>query len=335
MPYLYYQHCSSNFVVAPEYKMEHFTKESDEQVGTYYYYSFARIKNRIQAKQKKLEGFIKRIYVPEEEVLKFGNAEEDYYTYDPLSDTPELYLEMNKIEVLNDASLMKFIKNYGIPFDIQMNDKEDELIGPISLFPKNDTVKFNTEMDVLTFYEELLELQTSFKMWHCIKENNREYMQQVKDEFADFAQVFFTERTEDLSPEELAFLKANERSSELIMTWEQVKNTDLQNIAFAYLNIKLKQRNSGKTSTRLADGKIIPAISFNNLLEVASYQLKQAIFKDEKLEKCLNCGALFEARHAAQKFCSPLPGRKRSTCENTYNQRLKRLRKKQGLTEDK
>jgi hypothetical protein len=64
-------------------------------------------------------------------------------------------------------------------------------------------------------------------------------------------------------------------------------------------------------------------------MEVAAYQLKQAIFKNERLHECQNCGAIFEPKHANQIFCSPLPRRKRSTCENTYNQRQKRLRKKQ------
>ena len=44
-------------------------------------------------------------------------------------------------------------------------------------------------------------------------------------------------------------------------------------------------------------------------MEVAGYQLKQAIFKDEQLKRYTHCGALFEPGHSAQIFCSPLPKR--------------------------
>ncbi len=84
------------------------------------------------------------------------------------------------------------------------------------------------------------------------------------------------------------------------------------------------------TVTAFVSNQIVPAIKFDNLLEVSGYQLKQAIFNNQKLEECQNCGWIFEPRHASQKFCSPLPGRKRSTRENTYNQRQKRLKRRQS-----
>jgi hypothetical protein len=129
-----------------------------------------------------------------------------------------------------------------------------------------------------------------------------------------------------LKIENLHYFK--EKVSDLKKIWEEVKNEDLKSIASAYLDIQLSKIKSGETAQRFIDGSIVPAMRFNNLLEVEGYQLKQAVFKNQKLEECLNCGALFESRHAHQKFCSPLLGRKRSTCENTYNQRQKRMRKK-------
>ncbi|MFE4351571.1 hypothetical protein [Peribacillus butanolivorans] len=219
-------------------------------------------------------------------------------------------------------------------------------------------------MDVLIFYERLVKFQNVLKMWNDIIEGNIKKLTKIKQEFeslAEFHNKHQTLFTESLSLEEYVdfiftdsgvlyrggemeevfktyrnnpdkLLKLNEKASEFKNIWGQVKNEpDLKTIAFAYLNLKLKAIESGETARRFIDGNIVPAIKFNNLLEVAGYQLKQAIFKNQKLEECLNCGALFEPRHASQKFCSPLPGRKRSTCENTYNQRQKRLRRKQEL----
>lgn len=50
----------------------------------------------------------------------------------------------------------------------------------------------------------------------------------------------------------------------------------------------------------------------------------------KEIEKgvCLECGKEFIKTHGHQKFCPPKPGRKISTCQNTYNQRKKRERKK-------
>lgn len=163
----------------------------------------------------------------------------------------------------------------------------------------------------------------------------REYM--PHEEFIYFTLGDLTTYSGDLKKLMFKYYKQNpkklpnliDKASELKVTWEKLKKGDLETIALAYLNLKLKEISSGKASTRFIDGKIVPAISFNNLLDAAGFQLKKAIFKDEKLKRCINCGALFEPAHASQKFCSPLPGRKRSTCENTYNQRQKRLRKKQ------
>lgn len=60
------------------------------------------------------------------------------------------------------------------------------------------------------------------------------------------------------------------------------------------------------------------------------FDAKDAVisFRIEDIENgtCENCGDIFVKTHGHQKFCPPHPGRKRSTCENTFNQRLKRQR---------
>lgn len=360
MSYLHYQYCLSDFVLAGDYQTEYFTKESDEENLDNHYHKLMlkNISFYTSKKMKKLEGLLRRIYISKEEMVKYINEEKEFFAYDPLNDTPELYLELNKIEIFNETSLLKFIKNYGIPYHEQI-PKGETGVFPTVLFQRNETKKFIIAMDTLMFYEKLYQFQNTLKMWNSIKEDDVEEMTKLKEDFQTYAEFYEkhqTKFTKELSLEQFAemifaelgftyrgeieevfeeikhdpdkILKLSEKASELKITWEQVKGTDLKNIAFAYLNLKLKEIKSGKTSTRFIDGKIVPAISFNNLLEVAGYQLKQAIFKDEQLEKCLNCGSLFEPKHARQKFCSPHPKRERSTCENTYNQRLKRQRRK-------
>ncbi|MEH7610765.1 DUF6076 domain-containing protein [Gottfriedia acidiceleris] len=91
----------------------------------------------------------------------------------------------------------------------------------------------------------------------------------------------------------------------------------------------IRSRSVIMESTQVLDGEYVPAISFPTLLDVAYQQLNNALYGGKTFNKCLNCGSIFLAKHGLQKFCAPLPNRKRSTCENTYNQRQKRLRKRQ------
>lgn len=203
-------------------------------------------------------------------------------------------------------------------------------------------------MDVINFYEKLIHFQNVLKMWDSIIKDDSVELIKITEEFKNAAQDTGWQQSTHIAflglglhygaeiaelkniyqnnPEKIPIL--TNKGAELKTVWEEVKNKDLKRIATAYLDIQLKMIRSGETANRFSNGSIEPAIRFKNLLEVAGYQLKQAIFKNKKLEECLNCGALFEPLHAHQKFCSPLPGRKRSTCENTYNQRQKRMRKK-------
>lgn len=357
MTYLHYQYCLSEFVIADDYRLEYFGEGN--KFDCYHQTMLEKIVNYTQAKIENKKELIRRVYVPMADIDRYISDENEFHTFDPLSDTPELYLEMNKIVIFDEKSLMKFIKNYGIASHLASPNNESGLFNS-TLFQNNDSEKLILEMDALILFEGLAKFQSILKMWNDIKEDNVKELINIKKEFQSLAEfhnnhkalfkeagsleeytdfiftdsgVLFTEgEMEDVikayknKPDKL--IKVTEKGSEVKNAWERVKNnSDLKIIAFAYLNLKLKDINSGETATRFIDGKIVPAMKFNNPLEIAGYQLKQAIFKDQKLELCENCGALFEPRHASQKFCSPLPGRKRSTCENTFNQRLKRMRK--------
>ncbi|WP_345912063.1 hypothetical protein [Bacillus altitudinis] len=359
MHYLKYDYCLSDFVIADNYQVEHCTQE--DSLDSEYRNLLSNFQFYSQTKFEQINDLVRRIYVSKEEIAEYLDERKKFRVYNPLNDTPELYAEMNKIVIFDEKSLMKFIKNYGIPFQGQKLKNSPNMLFDSTLFQENDTEKFILGMDVLMFYTRLEEFQRVLKMWNDIVAGNTHEMENIRSEFksiaefydknqkkfisnssvGDFSKVLLTDmgfghtagEIDDLlqtyknKPEKL--LQLREKASELKTTWEQVKDKpNLDTIAFAYLNLELKGIHSGETSTRFIEGKIVPALKFNNLLEVAGYQLKQAIFKNQRLEECTNCGCLFEPRHASQRFCSPLPGRRRSTCENTYNQRQKRARKK-------
>ncbi|WCL57029.1 hypothetical protein PNF30_16245 [Bacillus safensis] len=355
MTFLNYQYCLSDFVVVDDYEIEYFTVKDDE---CSVYATERTILDGIAP--TKLAGQVRRVFVKKEDIDFYITGVKEYHSYNPLNDTPELFLEMNKIKPFNEKSLMKFIKNYGIPFHGQKPTSKSPLADSI-LFRENASKKFLLGMDVIMFYIRLIVFQEALIMWNDIVKGNISKMKKIRDEFESEAKIFEKYQTsllEKSTPEDFSkivladlglgyigggeledvlrkykdnpkmLLKLHGKASELKTTWSEFEDSsDLKATALAYLNLKLKSIQNGEITSAFFDGRIVPAIRFNNLLEVAAYQLKQAIFKDQKLEECLNCGALFEPRHASRKFCPPLPGRKRSTCENTYNQRLKRLRK--------
>lgn len=363
MSYLHYQYCLANFIVLDSYEQELFDVDLEEIEDIHQMYYKLLISNITgKFKGEDIKGQLRRVFVSPKTIKAF--IEKDVYSlkYDPLSDTPELYIEMNKVNILDDQSLMKFISNYGIPFHQQIA-KNSSGVYPTSLFQQNETEKLLIGMDALMFYEELIKFKDAFTLWRDIKENKRDKLQLIKriiqedvifydkhgaeflkdisqEDFARmvFAELGFTyegeieEVLEEYKNDPTKIKLLSQRASDMQILWDEIKDKDDKTIAIAYLDLKLKKLKSGKTSTKFIKGSIVPAISFNNLMEVANYQLKQAIFKDSMLERCINCDALFEPRHAHQKFCSPLPNRKRSTCENTYNQRLKRQRRKEKTT---
>ncbi|RFB41297.1 hypothetical protein DZB86_10815 [Bacillus sp. RC] len=76
---------------------------------------------------------------------------------------------------------------------------------------------------------------------------------------------------------------------------------------------------------------VTPISMFNDLFEAAYFFLTFSIYSNAEMRICENCGHLYEVTHKRQRFCSVLPGRKRSSCEMAYNNRLKKEKKlKQG-----
>lgn len=355
MNYLNYQYCLSDFVIADNYEIEYLAPASS--FDFHYQTMLENINNSNQGVSMQSQQLIRRVYASAAEVKAYISETKTFRSYNPLVHAPEMYLELNKLVLFDEKSLMKFLKNYGIAHNLTTMDRE-ELIVDSTLFQKNDNEKFLVEMDVIMFYEKVVQFKNLIRMWNDIKTNNVEALKNIKNEFeaistfhdkneeiftdhlsakdylefvlTDLAVFYQGHETRQVLKDPNILINVKKKATELKNSWKKVKDSgDLQKIAFSYLNLKLKEIDSGVTATRFMNDKIVPAMKFNNLLEVAGYQLKQAIFKDYKLEECINCGALFEPKHASQKFCSPLPDRKRSTCENTYNQRLKRTRLKE------
>lgn len=60
--------------------------------------------------------------------------------------------------------------------------------------------------------------------------------------------------------------------------------------------------------------------------------IKNNIMNNNKMRICKECGNYFVLEHESQEFCTKLPGNTRSTCENTYNKRIRRIKKNDEIT---
>lgn len=78
------------------------------------------------------------------------------------------------------------------------------------------------------------------------------------------------------------------------------------------------------------EGCLIHISVFDDLFEAAYFYLSLSINSSAEMKPCKNCGHLFEVSHRRQKFCPVLPGRKRSSCEMAYNNRLKKEKRQKG-----
>lgn len=94
------------------------------------------------------------------------------------------------------------------------------------------------------------------------------------------------------------------------------------------LHDKLITKSSGGSTVRRTNKKYVSTHVFQNLFDVAYFQLKNAIVNEVNLKNCEHCGHLFPITHESRKYCSSLPGKKESTCLNVYKQRLKRQKAK-------
>ena len=219
--------------------------------------------------------------------------------YNPILDTPELATELLKVDLSSEESIFKFVNDYGIPI----------LISPDFRGLNRSYNDFDFELDVLTFYafgQYLSDLKRITEIWKAIGDNNKEVLGYHVDRFKKFA---------------------NEHK-EFNLEWQKVMNKDDTTIVKSLLAMELNQLADWIPGFQLSGNQMIPSIVFTNLFQVALWQLSNEIIKENYFETCQNCGHVFLPQHGHQKFCPPRIGRKISTCQNTYNQRMKRKQKR-------
>lgn len=136
------------------------------------------------------------------------------------------------------------------------------------------------------------------------------------DEFQDVFSLFKALATQDYSQLE-----------QYVFNTQQPDQSLKQHVQLL-LHSKLDHVNvfSFQLSGSFFEQSIVPKTIFDSLIEASYFYLLLAIFNEADMKQCEHCSQLFEVTHKRQRFCPPLPGRKRSSCEMAYNNRLKKER---------
>lgn len=81
----------------------------------------------------------------------------------------------------------------------------------------------------------------------------------------------------------------------------------------------------------LDDDEIKTRYKIDNMRTYCLSLIKDNMIYKHHIKECKECENYFVAEHEHQIFCTKLPTNKRSTCENTFNKRLRRQRKRENI----
>ncbi|MES1049162.1 hypothetical protein FOA24_06805 [Bacillus thuringiensis] len=285
-----------------------------------------------------------------EAIVQFSNG--NYKTFNPFEDEQIMYTEMKKIDLDDKKSILKFVKEFGIPLSDDYTEiMEDHIF--------NHSIKLTQMMDLL------VKTQLVFTSW-LILQHSHLLKHPLRHTFVDMLTTETHQQDVNLNRYNTSVLLSllmpivksvsgdNEERTQIedalkkstiptpyslpTMILEsnntRAKETEAlpkEKLAWVTLASLLNELTTGTKRVRYSAGVLREAWRCQNLFEVAAYQLTEAILNNKTLGTCQHCDNWFEVRHKNQKFCPPLPGRKRSTCESTYNQRLRRKRKKETM----
>jgi hypothetical protein len=232
------------------------------------------------------------------------------YTYNPLSEEHDILTPIANLDVNNLDELLQFVRNFGLfgEESKRLNLREMQYI---TKFPHQFSFK---KENIFHIFSDILALRETF--FYANKSINKDV----------------NKNDEIWAIKKLALLNKHVEENTNLPEYIKVEPKEDETSALMEVTaLLLRQNASYIESTQVINGDYAPAIIFPSLIDVAYYQLSKALLEQKEFRRCLrhDCNKLFIAQHGHQKFCAPLPGKKRSKCENTYNQRLKRQRQKE------
>jgi len=234
------------------------------------------------------------IVVPTDKAIQKVLQGEKMRDYNPL-DKPNIHTEISKVN--NETSLLRFCKTYGIPFGLSPS-----LRSAFGVFTSSDDIHILMQV-TNRVYNECKHLADLLHLWNSVRNKEEKYIREYWEEYKQLYKV------------------GTNASSRVTSSWIDK--------AAIVLNELLKDVNAYSVFKRV-DNEIKPFISFEDVLSIARYLLKKSIVIGvTDYKQCEKCGHLFETDHMKRRFCPPLLGKGRSSCENAHNQMKMRQRIKE------
>lgn len=243
-----------------------------------------------------------------------------------------LFTEMAKIGLLDQKSLIRFVNNFGLPSGIDVLKREglnelDDLDG----IKAYNTLLFFGAAPVTLIGMELTEYKNIFNSFIAVKTKDAKLAKKInarKRFINDARKINELERDREELIEPLRNKYQNTlRDIEYSNNIDEEEELKSCRKELAVILNKKVAFNSKIIDT--LDGHFIETKIYNNLFEIAYNQIKDSLINESEIKECDYCGHYFEPEHGKQRFCSPLPFRKRSSCENSYNQDRYKKRKQQ------
>lgn len=229
-----------------------------------------------------------------------GKDHLNYKTYS-ISEIPNLYTELAKVEPFNIKSILHFVKRFGLPTGVR-DFPQDFNSYDLMMMPIANYFELNHD---LILYRDLFHLVQRY-IRKDIKEIKQDRMNEL-NKILNYTELSHTK--EFINNEIVRFKKLDEKDT---LAYEL-------NEIFSFYN-ELENQNLFKGFMyEGSNNQFIRKLSPNDLFGVAYIQLYNALINKPKLKRCKFCNHYFESSSWKMNFCAPLPFRKRSSCEMAYN----------------
>lgn len=230
---------------------------------------------------------------------KYSEAN-DYENY------KDLHTELAKIEPFNTDTIIHFLKYFG---GLSLGD---------------------TCWSILEIYYRISQFRFIFEIWLSLIQENSTKMESIlldsymtrinliKDTFMNSATVL----NEDMGE--------MEKNLEEEYMMEEYKNSTPLEFGINILNQALSREISEKIQAgyTFKENKFIFERMIFSLFELAYDNLAINFSPNTTIANCEYCGSPFQKRHKSRRFCPPLPGNKTSSCQNAYNNEIKKKQRR-------
>ena len=219
-----------------------------------------------------------------------------------------------RIDTNSPKSILEFCNEYGLFRDGEVKGYQNNVKAPVVFDRPEQVIYFNKSFQLSTFVNIIDEIKETVRLVKIIQERNADQLTELKNRILNLLRSL---RDDDG--------KIPERTTEII---KKIENEPKLTFAKRQLLTRLNYHQEYVyPCTRLGEnGDLIPGHTSRSLLSVIYFQISEMVTKSQPLEKCLKCGSIFTPRKSGSVFCPPEDPTKRSSCENSYNQMVRRAR---------